>query len=257
MGYKVNSTIKDFTMKPENELPRDLPNDFSKGKEPMTNRKSIVIIDSHRLFRDGIRLFIDQLGSFVVEGEADDYNTGLHIVKKLRPDIVITDISLPDINGIQLIHDIRKYSDEIQIMVVSSRSEGIYVIEALKAGAMGYVLKASGSSRLLNCLESVSNRKLYLDNLIKNNNISRIVGSDRYSLEISDPDYNSLTMNEQKMIRLFAGGLPVPVVSTHMQLSDEDVMACRKRIFRKLSFKNDTDVMKFAFKSGIINIDDW
>ena len=123
----------------------------------MAQKKTILIIDDHPLFREGLKTIIGRKAHFEVVGEAENAREGLKKAKKLKPDLAVVDISLPDKSGIQLTREIRSLLSHTRIMIVSMHSKIDYIAEAFQAGATGYVVKESASERLLQGLESVAN----------------------------------------------------------------------------------------------------
>ena len=122
----------------------------------MVKKKSILIIDDHPLFREGLKAIIGRDAHFDVIGEAGNGREGLRMAKKLEPDLVLVDISLPDQSGIQLTRQIRTLLADTRVLVVSMHSKIDYISEAFQAGATGYVVKESASERLIKGLEYVS-----------------------------------------------------------------------------------------------------
>ena len=122
----------------------------------MAPKKTILIIDDHPLYREGLKAIIGRDDRFEVIGEAGNGYEGLQIARKLKPDLVVVDISLPDTSGIQLTRDIRSLLSEARIIIVSMHSKIDYIAEAFQAGATGYVVKESASDRLIQGLESVA-----------------------------------------------------------------------------------------------------
>ena len=118
-------------------------------KMNMKPKKTIVIIDDHPLFREGLKAIIARNKLFDIVGEAGDARKGLDNVKKLKPDLVIVDISLPDKSGIEVTRSIRGRFPEIRILIVSMHAKIDYIVEAFQAGATGYIVKESASDRLI------------------------------------------------------------------------------------------------------------
>ena len=140
----------------------------------MTEKKSILIIDDHPLFREGLKTIIRRDNSFKVVGEAENGRQALKMVKQLKPDLVVVDISLPDINGIQLTSEIRNLLSDSRVIIVSMHSKIDYIAESFQAGATGYVVKESASEGLLQGLKSVAKGEYFLDSSAQNNRESFI-----------------------------------------------------------------------------------
>ena len=173
----------------------------------MAEQKSIIIIDDHPLFREGLKSIIGRDAQFKVIGEAGNGHEGFGMAKKLKPDLVVVDISLPDQSGIQLTRDLRGLLSETKILIVSMHSKIDYIAEAFQAGATGYVVKESASERLLQGLESVAKGDYYLDSSVSHAVVENLMKSPLKAAKITDADYATLTPREQEVLRFLAEGL--------------------------------------------------
>jgi DNA-binding NarL/FixJ family response regulator len=141
------------------------------AKSPASIVKSILIVDDHALFREGLRMILEKDKRYVVIGEAGTAQEALRLVEKVRPDLILMDISLPDINGFQATRLIKKKYPRTQVVIVSMDSGAGYVEEALNSGASGYVLKESAFQRLLEGLERVSRGETFIDSSITSRSV--------------------------------------------------------------------------------------
>ena len=170
-------------------------------------KKSIVIIDDHPLFREGIKAIISRDSSFEVVGEAGNGSEGLRLAKKLKPNLVVIDLSLPDKSGIHLTSEIQSLLPETQVKIESMHSKIQYIAEAFQAGAAGYVVKESAADRLLEGLCSVSKGEYFLDSSISPQVIKKLVEAPVKGAKITDAAYSTLTSREQEVMRLLAEGV--------------------------------------------------
>ncbi len=126
----------------------------------MTQKKRIIVVDDHPLFREGIKKIIESTAKYELVGEAGTGRQGLQMAKKLKPDLVLVDMSLPDQSGIELTRDILKFSSEIRILIVSMHSKVDYIVKAFQVGATGYLVKESAADMLLEGMDHVLKRRL-------------------------------------------------------------------------------------------------
>jgi DNA-binding NarL/FixJ family response regulator len=223
----------------------------------MSEKKRILIIDDHPLFREGLKAIIERDSRFEVVGEAGNGREGLQLTKKLKPDMIIVDISLPDRSGIQLTREIRTLLSTTRILIVSMHSKIDYIAEAFQAGATGYVVKESASERLLQGLESVANGDYFLDSSVSHAVVENLMKSPLKEAKITDADYDTLTPREQEVLRLLAEGLSSKKVAEKLFISPKTVENHRSNIMNKLGLHNTIELIRYAAKLGLIDVDLW
>ena len=168
----------------------------------MDQKKSILIIDDHPLFREGLKTIIKQDSQYQVTGEAGTAIEGLQAAVKLKPDLVLVDISLPDENGIKLAAEIKKHLPGTNIIMLSMHSKGDYIAMAFQAGARGYFTKESTPSKLLHGFEAVLNGEYFIDSSLSQEVAKKLIGATGKETKFSDDVYKSLTHREQEVLRL-------------------------------------------------------
>ena len=166
------------------------------------------------------------------------------------------DISLPDTNGIDLISQIKKKFPDTKIMVVSMHSKIDYIIESFRAGASGYLVKEAASTSLIKGLNTISKDEYFLDSSISKDVIKRLVDSPPIK-QINDPNYNSLTLREQEILRLLAEGFSNKEIADMLCISLKTVQNHRSNIMNKLGLHNLMDLVKYAVKLGLVDLDLW
>ncbi len=223
----------------------------------MAEKKKILIIDDHPLFREGLKGIIARDDRFEVVGEAGNGRNGLSIAKKLKPNLVIIDISLPDKNGIQLAREIRSLLPDTRIMIVSMHSKIDYIAEAFQAGATGYVVKESASDRLLQGLESVSKGNYFLDSSVSHQVVEKIMNIPVKEAKITDTDYGALTPREQEIMRVLAEGLSTKEIAEKLFISPKTVENHRANIMKKLGLHSTMELVRYAARLGLIDVDLW
>ncbi len=223
----------------------------------MAEQKSIIIIDDHPLFREGLKTIISRDDRFKVVGEAGSGHEGLKMAKRLKPDLVVVDISLPDQSGIQLTRDLRELLSETKILIVSMHSKIDYIAEAFQAGATGYVVKESASERLLQGLKSVAKGDYYLDSSVSHAVVENLMKSPLKAAKITDADYATLTPREQEVMRFLAEGLSSKAVAEKLFISPKTVENHRANIMNKLGLHSTIELVRYAAKLGLIDVDLW
>ena len=198
----------------------------------MVTKKTIIIIDDHPLFREGIKAIIARDPQFEVVGEAGDGTEGLRLAKKLSPDLFVIDLSLPDKNGISLLRDIKDFLPEAHVMIVSMHSKIHYIAEAFQAGAAGYVVKESASDRLLEGLHAIGKGEYFLDSSISPQVVKKLIEAPTKA-NIMDPAYSALTPREQEVMRLLAEGISKKEIAKKLFISIKTVENHRTNIMKK------------------------
>jgi DNA-binding NarL/FixJ family response regulator len=223
----------------------------------LDKKKSILIIDDHPLFREGLKTITARDKRFEVIGEAGNGREGLRMVRELKPDLVLVDISLPDQNGIELTREIRTLLSKTGILIVSVHSEIDYIAKAFQAGALGYVVKESAAERLIKALEYVSRGDYFLDSSVSHEVVENLMKSPAKETKITDAAYGALTPREQEVMRLFAEGLSSKKIAEKLFISPKTVDNHRNNILGKLGLHSTIELVRYAAKLGLIDVDLW
>ena len=223
----------------------------------MDEKKTILIVDDHPLFREGLKSLLIRHSEFELVGEAGDGDDGLRKAKRLRPDLVVMDISLPDVSGIEVTRNIRELLPETKVVILSMHSKIDYITNAFQAGARGYIVKESATERLLECLEAVSKGERFMDSSLHYKVVENVMKSREQEAKLTDTGYNALTRREQEVMRLLAQGLSSKKIAEKLFISPKTVKNHRSNIMSKLDLHSTVELVRYAAKFGLIDVNAW
>jgi len=223
----------------------------------LAEKKRVLIVDDHPLFREGLKALLAQQDGFEVVGEAGDGREGLKQAEKLQPDLVLMDISLPDQSGLEVTRDIRTRLPHARVAIISMHAKIDYITEAFRAGATGYVVKESATERLLECLRTVSKGEYFIDAALSHRVVESLVKAEEKEAKITDSGYASLSSRERQVMRLLAEGLPKKEIAEKLFISPKTVENHRANIMNKLDIHSNMDLVRYAAKLGLIDVDLW
>jgi len=223
----------------------------------MDQKKTVLILDDHPMFREGLKTIIEGDDGFEVIGEASNAREGLRMARNINPDLVLMDISLPDQSGIRLTYEMREYLPNVQVLIVSMHSKIDYIAGAFQAGASGYMVKESASIKLLHGLESISKGEYFLDSLIFPQLVDILKQFSNKEIEVVDGAYNTLTEREQEVMVMLAEGLSIKIIAERLFISPKTVRNHRASIMNKLDIHSAYELMHYAAKIGLIDVDLW
>ena len=207
--------------------------------------KRIVIVDDHPLFRKGLQEMIHSNGNFAVCGEAGDAAEAMTVIRKLKPDLAIVDLSLPGANGIELIKNIRAEFSKLPILVLSMHDESLYALRALRAGAEGYVMKHEAMANVIHAIHEVFNGRPYLSPAMAAQVITKFA---RGHVEGEPDPTERLSDRELEVLELIGKGTEVRQIAKLLHLSPKTVETHRSHIKEKLQLKNAREVARFALQ---------
>jgi DNA-binding NarL/FixJ family response regulator len=213
---------------------------------------TVLLADDHPIVRQGLRHLLEAEPNLSVAGEASNGLEAVQLVEKFKPDVLIVDIVMPELNGLEVLKQVRERSSKTCCIVLSMQSADVYVVEALKAGALGYVLKETGPSELLSAVHQVIKGQRYLSPRISERLIDMLIESSQKST--ADP-YQTLTNREREILQMAAEGLSSAEIAKRLSISPRTAELHRGRMMNKLGLKNQTELIRYAFKRGILTLD--
>ena len=205
--------------------------------------KQIVIVDDHPLFRKGLEAMIHSDGAFAVCGEAGNAAEAMDVIRKLKPDMAIVDVSLPGANGIELIKNIRVEFPKLPILVLSMHDESLYAVRALRAGADGYVMKHDAMANVIHAVHEIFNGRPYLSPAMAAQVITKFA---HRQAEGDTEVVERLSDRELEILELIGKGKEVREIAKQLHVSPKTVETHRAHIKDKLDLKNSREVARFA-----------
>lgn len=211
-----------------------------------------MIVDDHTLVREGIIALLKLYDDVEVVGEAADGKEAIDKVHRLRPDVILMDIAMPGLGGLEATVEIKKMNSRIKILVLSQYSDKEYISRFLKAGASGYILKKAMGAELVRAIRAVSKGESYLYPSIASQVIEGYLREKER--EEKDP-YELLTDREKQVLKLIAEGLTHKEMASILGISTKTVIAHQTNISGKLGIHRKADLIKFAIHKGIIKLE--
>ncbi len=205
--------------------------------------KTVLIIDDHLGYRSGIKTIIETDSSYKIVGDVGTAGEGFDLAEKLRPDIAVVDLGLPDMHGVSLIKKITDTMKDTNIMVITVHSDPIFVLNSIQAGATGYVLKESETEIILKCLKAVSEGRQYIDSSL----------DFKFEEDTKEDKYQTLTPMEQDVMHLIADNLTAKQIARKLHISQDTVRSHQTNICEKIGVKSKGDLIIYAEKIGLID----
>ncbi len=210
----------------------------------------IVIADDHRMVREGLKQLLELDGDILVVGEAGDGVSCLDVIEKLNPDVVLLDINMPQMNGLQVLQELKENKCKSKILILTIHNEIEYLMKAVDIGVDGYILKDSGSDVLRKAIFAVKNGESYIQ--------SELVSLLKEKLENSDKETsteeNLLTKREMEVLKLLTEGLFNKEIAYQLSISEKTVKNHVSNIFKKISVSDRTQAAVYAIRNNIVEI---
>jgi two-component system, NarL family, response regulator NreC len=215
----------------------------------VSNRITIVLAEDHHVVRQGLRVLLEAEPDFAVVGEAADSATAVDMVQRLRPDVLVLDVTMPGVSGFDALRRITKLPASPRVVILTMHSGEPYVVEALKGGASGYVLKEATASDLVHAVREVMAGRRYLSPPLSARAIDAYM---RRADAARAGSERALTPRELEVLRLSALGDSVPQIATKLSISSRTVESHRANFMRKLGLRSQTDLVRYAIRQGLV-----
>ncbi|MBL9214699.1 MAG: response regulator transcription factor [Opitutaceae bacterium] len=209
---------------------------------------TVILADDHEVVRRGVRSILEADGAFKVVAEVADGLSAVQEVEKRKPTLLFLDLSMPRLHGLEVLRQVRASSPQTKVLVLSMHHDEPYVIEALRAGAMAYILKGSESTEIARAVQEVVAGRRYLSAPLSERAIAALTSR---TPDQSDP-LNALTPREREVLLLAAVGLGTAEMAEKLFISPRTAETHRANLMQKLGLQSQTDLVRFAIRRGLI-----
>jgi two-component system response regulator NreC len=210
---------------------------------------TILLVDDHAVVRQGLKALLEDEPDFTVVGEADSGLEAIRLVNALQPEVLVLDIMMEDISGIEVARQVRKNFPRMAIVVLSMYGDKEHVLEALQSGAQAYLVKKSAASELVQAVRQVLVGRRYLGTSVSDVVVDAYL--EKAEAGPADP-YDSLSSREREVLHLAAHGFTNAEIAERLCISRRTVETHRANAMRKLSLSNQTDLLRYALQRGIL-----
>ncbi|NQS91169.1 MAG: response regulator transcription factor [Chloroflexi bacterium] len=209
----------------------------------------VILADDHAVVRSGIKLFLESSGDIQVVDEADNGKIALTLVQKNKPDVVVLDIQMPEVSGIEVTRELRRLESKVGILILTAYDDDPYINAVLQAGANGFVLKTASPEDIIKAVKDVFDGKSVLDPVIAHRILKKLTKGD------DDYLYEKLTEREHEVLALVAKGFTNKAIGVQLNISDRTVQGHLAHIFSKLQASSRTEAVMKAVSLGWIQTD--
>lgn len=207
----------------------------------------VILADDHQMMREGLRLLVNSQADMEVVGEAENGQAAVELAQKLQPDVVVMDISMPEMNGLKATQSLKRTHPNIKILTLTRHTDDGYLQQLLQSGSSGYVLKQSASEELLRAIRLVAGGHTYLDPAVTEELVGNIFAARQ--LRGSSAGKN-LSAREEEVLRFVAWGFLSKEIAARLQISIKTVDAHKTNAMSKLGLKSRIDIVRYALLQG-------
>jgi two-component system, NarL family, response regulator NreC len=209
-------------------------------------RIRILVADDHAVVRQGFKMILDAQADMEIVGEAANGREAVELAEHLRPDVVVMDVSMPELNGIEATRRLGESTPHTRVLALSMHKDSVYVREILRAGARGYLLKDSVADDLVSAVRAVASGEGYISQQVSNAVL------DDYRRNVTNP-IDLLTSREREVLQMLAEGKTNKEIAAVLNLSVYTVDAHRGRIMEKLNLHSINELVRFAVRNGLVD----
>ncbi|HST51727.1 MAG TPA: response regulator transcription factor [Pyrinomonadaceae bacterium] len=211
------------------------------------NKLRILLADDHEMIREGLKLLVNRQTDMETIGEANNGRAAVALARELKPDVVVMDISMPEMNGLKATERLKTLCPEIKVLTLTRHADDAYIRQLLQAGASGYLLKKTASGELVRAIRIVATGGTYLDPAVTGQVISDALG--RRAARNAPADKN-LSGREEEVLRLTAWGYANKEIAARLDISVRTVEVYKTRAMEKMGMKNRIDIVRYALLQG-------
>jgi len=212
----------------------------------------VLLGDDHRIVREGLRILLEKEPDIEVIGEAEDGHSTVELARKLKPQIVVMDITMPDLNGIEATYEITKEVPGVKVLALSMHVDKRFVEKMLRAGATGYLPKDCAYEELVRAVHTVASNETYLSPTIAD-----MVRRDylRQGPKADTSVFSILTLRERKVLQLMAEGKTTKAIASHLEVSVKTIETHRQHVMQKLNLHSLAELTKYAIREGLTSLE--
>jgi len=214
----------------------------------------VVIAEDHTIVRKGLCALLQGEPDIEVVGEAENGREAIKVVESLSPDVVVMDIAMPGLNGLETTRQLKKRFPKLKILILTMHDNEEYIFETLRAGASGYLIKRSAPTDLIAAIQSVYRNESFLSPAISKKVIEGFVQSGANALK-EEADYTQLTTREREVLQLIAEGNANREIARLLHISIKTVESHKAHIMEKLNLRNIAELTQYAIRKGLIQLD--
>jgi DNA-binding NarL/FixJ family response regulator len=209
----------------------------------------VLVVDDHAILRDGIRSILEGQEDIIVVGEADDGSKAIENVKETLPDIVLMDLSMPKLNGLEATRFIKEHFPQVKVLILTQHDDREYILPALRAGAAGYVLKRSGRREMLNALRQVYEQGAFLASNVTRE-VLQVYSREGHSRK---SEVQHLTKREHQVLQLTMEGKSNKEIALELGISPKTVSVHRTNVMTKFGVQNTVELIRFATRKHLVD----